>query len=77
VKVVGVQADACAPFAGKTEHGFTIAEGIAVKEPGELTSAILGDLLDGIVTVTDEEISQAIVLLLERAKLVVEGAGAA
>ena len=77
VKLVGVQADACAPFAGKTEHGFTIAEGIAVKEPGELTSAILGDLLDGVVTVTDEEISQAIVLLLERTKLVVEGAGAA
>jgi threonine dehydratase len=77
VKLVGVQADACAPFAGKTEHGFTIAEGIAVKEPGELTSALLGDLLDGVVTVTDEEISQAIVLLLERAKLVVEGAGAA
>jgi threonine dehydratase len=77
VKLVGVQADACAPFAGKTEHGFTIAEGIAVKEPGELTSAILGDALDGVVTVTDEEISQAIVLLLERAKLVVEGAGAA
>lgn len=77
VKLVGVQADACAPFAGKTEQGFTIAEGIAVKEPGELTSAILGDLLDGVVTVTDEEISQAIVLLLERTKLVVEGAGAA
>ena len=57
VKLVGVQADACAPFAGKTEHGFTIAEGIAVKEPGELTSAILGDVLDGVVTVTDEEIS--------------------
>ena len=77
VKIVGVQAAACAPLAGGTDFGFTIAEGIAVKHPGELTSGLLGDLLDGIVTVTDEEISEAIVLLMERAKLVVEGAGAA
>jgi threonine dehydratase len=76
-RVVGVQAAACAPFAGRTEVGFTIAEGIAVKRPGELTAAIIRDRLDDVVTVTDEEISKAIVLLLERAKLVVEGAGAA
>jgi threonine dehydratase len=55
---------------------YTIADGIAVKQPGELTSAILDDVLDGMITVSDEEISEAIVLLLERAKLVVEGAGA-
>jgi threonine dehydratase len=77
VKLVGVQAAACAPLAGGTELGYTIAEGIAVKRPGELTSALLDDLLETVVTVTDEEISEAIVLLLERAKLVVEGAGAA
>ena len=77
MKIVGVQAAACAPLAGGTELGYTIAEGIAVKHPGELTSALLADLLDDIVTVTDEEISEAIVLLLERTKLVVEGAGAA
>jgi threonine dehydratase len=77
VRLVGVQPAACAPFTGSRKHGFTIAEGIFVKRPGELTSAILGDLLDGFVTVTDEEISQAIVLCLERTKLVVEGAGAA
>jgi threonine dehydratase len=77
VRVVGVQAAACAPLAGGTQFGYTIAEGIAVKYPGELTSSLLGDLLESIVTVTDEEISQAIVLLTERAKLVVEGAGAA
>jgi threonine dehydratase len=77
VRTVGVQAAACAPFAGGEVGGFTIAEGIAVKHPGELTSSILRDVLDDVVTVTDEEISQAIVLLLERAKLVVEGAGAA
>jgi threonine dehydratase len=77
VRLVGVQAANCAPFAGSTEHGFTIAEGIWVKRPGELTSAILGDLLDDVVTVSEEQISHAIVLCLERTKLVVEGAGAA
>jgi threonine dehydratase len=77
VRLVGVQAANCAPFAGATEHGFTIAEGIWVKRPGELTSAILGDLLDDVVTVSEEQISHAIVLCLERTKLVVEGAGAA
>ena len=77
IKVVGVQADACAPFAGSDQLGHTIAEGIMVKEPGVLTRSILDDHLDAVVTVADEEISQAIVLLLERAKLAVEGAGAA
>jgi threonine dehydratase len=75
--VVGVQAAACAPLAGDEQRGFTIADGIAVKQPGTLTTRILEELLDEIVTVTDEEIARAIVLLLERVKLVVEGAGAA
>lgn len=77
LRLVGVQAAACSPLAGGDAPGFTIAEGIAVKEPGELTSSILRERLDDVVTVTDEEISHAIVLLLERTKLVVEGAGAA
>jgi threonine dehydratase len=77
LRLVGVQAAACAPLAGGQVGGHTIADGIAVKHPGELTSAILAEKLDGFVTVTDEEIAHAIVLLLERAKLVVEGAGAA
>lgn len=77
VVLVGVQAAACAPYAGMEPTGPTIADGIAVKHPGELTSAILRDLLDEIVVVDDDAISQAIVLLLERSKLVVEGAGAA
>ena len=55
---------------------YTIADGIAVKQPGTLTSRILEDVLDDVVRVSDEEISEAIVLLLERTKLVVEGAGA-
>jgi threonine dehydratase len=77
VRIVGVQAAACAPFAGRAPTGATIADGIAVKHPGELTAAILQDLLDDVVVVDDEEISEAIVLLLERSKLVAEGAGAA
>jgi threonine dehydratase len=76
MRVVGVQSAACAPLAGQDEFTFTIAEGIAVKHPGALTSAIVRDRLEDVVTVTDEEISEAIVLLVERAKLVVEGAGA-
>jgi threonine dehydratase len=67
VRIVGVQAGV---------DGYTIADGIAVKVPSEFTMPLLEDLLDDIVAVTDEEISEAIVLLLERAKLVVEGAGA-
>jgi len=54
----------------------TIADGIAVKEPGELTMSILGETLDDIVIVDDEQIAEAIVLLAERTKFVVEGAGA-
>jgi threonine dehydratase len=77
VKIVGVQAATCAPFTGSEDLGHTIADGIAVKKPGELTSRILADRLDEVVTVSDREIAQAIVLLLERVKLVVEGAGAA
>jgi len=66
-RIVGVQAGL---------SGFTIADGIFVKQPGELTMSILEDVLDDMVDVDDELISEAIVLLLERAKLVVEGAGA-
>jgi threonine dehydratase len=54
----------------------TIADGIAVKEPGGLATSILEGALEAMLEVTDEEISEAIVLLLERTKLVVEGAGA-
>jgi threonine dehydratase len=77
VRVVGVQAANMAPLAGEAIRAYTIADGIAVKKPGELTSAILRERLDDLVTVTEDEIAHAIVLLLERVKLVVEGAGAA
>jgi len=56
--------------------GYTIADGIAVKQPGALTMGILGETLDELIEVTDEQISEAITLLLERSKLLVEGAGA-
>jgi threonine dehydratase len=72
LRIVGVQAKGTMPGGG----GFTIADGIAVKKPGELTMSILHEVLDELVSVDDEEISEAIVLLLERTKLVVEGAGA-
>lgn len=72
VRIVGVQAAGTLPEGS----GFTIADGIAVKTPGELTMGILDRVLDDVVSVTDEQISEAIVLLLERTKLVVEGAGA-
>jgi len=77
LRLVGVQASACAPLAGLEPAGPTIADGIAVKRPGRLTTAILEELLAGVVAVDDEAIARAIVLLLERSKLVVEGAGAA
>ncbi|MHB8514727.1 MAG: threonine ammonia-lyase [Dehalococcoidia bacterium] len=56
--------------------GPTIAEGIAVGGPGEVTFPLLQRCLDGVVVVDEDEVAQAMVLLLERAKLVVEGAGA-
>ena len=67
VRIVGVQAGL---------DGWTIADGIAVKNVGEQTGPILDEVLDDLVSVTDDEICRAIVLLLERSKLVVEGAGA-
>jgi threonine dehydratase len=72
VRIVGVQAAGTLPGG----PGFTIADGVAVKKPGELTTSILDRVLDDVVAVTDEEITESIVLLLERTKLVVEGAGA-
>ncbi len=58
------------------QPGLTIADGISVKTRGELASSILDRTLDDVVQVSDEEISEALVLCLERTKLLVEGAGA-
>jgi threonine dehydratase len=84
VRVVGVEAAGCAPYVGSLEQGEitpvpqteTIADGIAVKRPGEITFGMIRELVDDVVTVTDAEIGQTIVQLLEREKTVVEGAGA-
>lgn len=87
VELVGVQARTCAPYAqllrggaaaaaGELAAGATIADGIAIKRPGALTLPLLRELLDGIETVSEEEIAQAMVFLAEHARLVAEGAGA-
>jgi len=85
VKVIGVQA-AGAPSmlesrrAGKIitlDRANTIADGIAVKTPGDLTFAMCGQYLDDIVAVDEDEIAGAILMLLEKCKIVAEGAGAA
>ena len=84
VRVIGVQAADCAPYLESVaahrpigaRSASTICDGIAVKRPGDLTLPLVEQWLDGIVTVPDDSVAQAMVLLLERAKLVVEGAGA-
>jgi threonine dehydratase len=83
VELVGVQASACAPYLDLLVNGgpshpseLTIADGVAVKRPGELTLPLLGELLGELLCVSDDEIADAIVFLAERAKLVAEGAGA-
>jgi threonine dehydratase len=83
-RVVGVQAAACAPYidslAARRPIGArsanTICDGIAVKRPGDYTLPLVHRYVDEVVTVSDDEVAEAMVLLLERAKLVVEGAGA-
>ena len=84
VRIIGVQAAGCASFPAALASGHvqslpradTIADGIAVKRPGELTLAHVRELVDEVVTVDDAAIARAVVLLLERAKLVVEPSGA-
>lgn len=84
IKVYGVQAQGAASmFNSVRDHEIeclesvsTIADGIAVKEPGDLTFELVNKYVDDIVTVNDDEISTAILTLMEQQKLVVEGAGA-
>lgn len=60
----------------KLDSVSTIADGIAVKEPGDITFAMCQKYVDGIVTVSDDEIAAAILALIEQQKLITEGAGA-
>ncbi|MDQ7907684.1 threonine ammonia-lyase [Phytohabitans sp. ZYX-F-186] len=84
VRVIGVQAAGAAAYPPSLEAGApvrlphlsTIADGIAVGCPGDVTFAHVSKLVDGVVTVTDEDISRALLMLLERGKQVVEPAGA-
>jgi threonine dehydratase len=84
IHVAGVQVASCAPVPGSLAAGkpvpvssaLTIADGIAVKRPGELTLSLIGQWVDEMVCVEEDEVAEAMVFLLERAKLVVEGAGA-
>jgi threonine dehydratase len=83
-RVVGVQAEACAPYIDSlaahrpigARSANTICDGIAVKRPGDFTLPLVERYVDEVVTVSDDQVAQAMVLLLERSKLVVEGAGA-
>lgn len=84
IRVVGVQAEGadaiCRSFSEKklvcTDSVSTIADGIAVKAPGDITVGLINRYVDDIVTVSDNEISEAILLLMERCKQIVEPAGA-
>ncbi len=85
VRVVGVQAETAAAYPASLAAGepvqlasmSTMADGIAVGLPGVVPYAIVRELVDGITTVSEESLSRALLFLLERAKLVVEPAGAA
>lgn len=85
VRIIGVQAANAAAYPVSLAAGQpteitilpTIADGIAVSRPGALNFAIVKDTVDEVVTVTDDDIARALLVLLERAKLVVEPAGAA
>ncbi len=85
VRVVGVQAETAAAYPASLAAGepvqlasmSTMADGIAVGLPGVVPYAIVRELVDGVTTVSEESLSRALLFLLERAKLVVEPAGAA
>ncbi|MCS7325124.1 MAG: threonine ammonia-lyase [Thermoflexales bacterium] len=85
VRIIGVQAAACAPVRASLAAGeivtapsaITIADGIAVKRPGEITMHYIRALVDDVVEVTDDEIAIGIAHCAQYARLVVEGAGAA
>ncbi|MEO6656184.1 MAG: threonine ammonia-lyase [Pyrinomonadaceae bacterium] len=85
VRIIGVQAENAAwvnpslkaGHAVKVEIGQTIADGIAVKTPGQLTLPIIRDLVDEVVEVSEEEIARAIFFCVQNNRLVVEGAGGA
>ena len=79
VRLVGVQAGVCAPYVDDRQPDkspATLADGLAVKPPGAITGPLVCGLLDDIVTVEEDDIADAMTMLLEESRLVVEGAGA-
>lgn len=79
IEVIGVQIAACAPYAHRappTGPVVTLADGIAVKRPGDITRPLVEQWLDEVVVVEENAVAEAMVLLMERAKFFVEGAGA-
>ena len=79
VRVVGVQVRACAPYAGDPPPDgpiVTLADGIAVKSPGEFTRPIIENWVDDVVVVEEDTVADAMVMLMDRSKLYVEGGGA-
>lgn len=84
VKIYGVQSAGAPSMLTSFEHHkleclpsvSTIADGIAVKEPGKITFEMCSKYLDGIVSVTDDQVSAAILALIEKQKMIAEGAGA-
>ncbi|MBO0769381.1 MAG: pyridoxal-phosphate dependent enzyme, partial [Solirubrobacterales bacterium] len=85
IEIIGVQVERCAPVKDSLSAGrplvfreprATIADGIAVKRPGELTLELINRWVDDVLVVSEDQVAEAMVFMLERAKLVVEGAGA-
>lgn len=84
IKVYGVQSEGAPSMLNSLEHKHietlpsvsTVADGIAVKEPGKLTFDICSKYVDKIVSVTDDQVSAAILALIEKQKMIAEGAGA-
>lgn len=85
IRIIGVQAEGCSSIRASlvqgapvvAQHAQTIADGIAVKRPGDLTLPIIKRYVDEVVEVTDDEIALGIAHCLQHCRLVVEGAGAA
>jgi len=79
IKIIGVQISSCAPYIhGQMPEGPvpTLADGIAVKKPGLITEPLVRQWVDQIVEVTEDEVADSMMSLLERAKLTTEGGGA-
>ncbi|HWD68601.1 MAG TPA: threonine ammonia-lyase [Solirubrobacteraceae bacterium] len=84
VEIIGVQVEACSPFLASLQAGQpvavdsarTIADGIAVKRPGDITLRLIDRWVNDMVVVAEDQVAEAMVFMMERSKLVVEGAGA-